>query len=534
MQLRRLRIIVTGMAAAVVGAAIPIAVMGWLSWQMAQERQVTVLDAITRRVLNRAELTFAEAYYAMDLVQKERLTPCSLEHIARMRVVTVNILSVEEIGYFENGFLKCTSWGLAPAGILKGKPDYVGRDGLGISFQVNPAVSLGETMIALQMGSYNVLVSPMRFVDAFIDNGIAIALMSESGDVIKTRNDPDLGLAAALFRNGIDHGLHSGRLYTVLKRNGRAVVAMVSEAAVRDEWLRQMRIFIPFGAFMALCIVGIVFWMSKKRLLPKAELELAVRNREFIVYYQPIIELKTGICFGAEALVRWKRPDGTMIRPDLFIPIAEETGTILAITDQVIDCVIADLGTLLLKDRALHIAINVCADDMGTGRILRVLDEKLSSTAIRREQIWLEVTERGLVDIDAARATLLDARDLGHAVAIDDFGTGYSSLQYLQGLPMDALKIDKSFVDTIGRDTATSSVILHIISMSQELGLITTAEGVETEEQAAFLRLKNVDFAQGWLFSKAISAQDFIEFYEDRKARYGPARGIVRSGSVSR
>ncbi len=142
------------------------------------------------------------------------------------------------------------------------------------------------------------------------------------------------------------------------------------------------------------------------------------------------------------------------------------------------------------------------------------------------------MTERGLVDIDAARATLLDARDLGHAVAIDDFGTGYSSLQYLQGLPMDALKIDKSFVDTIGRDTATSSVILHIISMSQELGLITTAEGIETEEQAAFLRLKDVDFAQGWLFSKAIPSQDFIQFHEDRKARYGPAREIVRSGSV--
>ncbi|MDQ0322804.1 sensor c-di-GMP phosphodiesterase-like protein [Pararhizobium capsulatum DSM 1112] len=532
MRLRRWRIITLAVVLGIVGAALPVAVMAWLSWRVAEERELGILDVLARKVVNRAELTFAESYYAMDVLQKSGLVPCSNDHIARMRTETINVLSIEEIGYFENGFLKCTSWGPAPAGIAPPKVDYTGRNGLKVSLRIKPAVSLGQRMTALQMGSYNVLVVPLRFVDVFIDNGIAITLMNDTGKVINTRNDPDLELAATLARDERQRGLDEGQLYTVLKRNGLVVVATESKAIMTAEFLRQMKIFVPFGGFMALFIIGIVYWMSRERLSPKAELDLAIRNREFIVHYQPIVELETGICFGAEALVRWLRPDGTLVRPDLFIPIAEETGLIMPITNQVVEIVIAELKSLLVNERTLHIAINLCAEDITTGRILDFLDGKLQSTGIHREQIWLEITERGLVDIDAARVTLRRARQAGHAVAIDDFGTGYSSLQYLQGLPIDALKIDKSFVDTIGKDSATSSVILHIITMSQELGLLSTAEGVETEDQAAFLRARGVNFAQGWLFSRPLPAKEFIGFHKNNKETFGAAREIVTSADL--
>lgn len=136
----------------------------------------------------------------------------------------------------------------------------------------------------------------------------------------------------------------------------------------------------------------------------------------------------------------------------------------------------------------------------------------MQHTGIRPQQIWLEATERGFVDINSARSTLIRARELGHAVAIDDFGTGYSSLSYLEGLPLDALKIDKSFIDTISTNSATSSVTPHIIDMAKTLKLKIVAEGVETQAQADYLAARDVDYGQGWLFAKPMPASEFIAY----------------------
>lgn len=252
--------------------------------------------------------------------------------------------------------------------------------------------------------------------------------------------------------------------------------------------------------------------MLRKRLSPLAELTIAVQQREFVVHYQPIIHLATGACVGAEALVRWRRPDGTLVQPDLFIPLAEESGLILPITDQVVETCIRDLRELLGVDRSLHVAINLSAADITTGRFIGVLQKALEGSGINNEQIWLEATERGFIDVNSASMHLAKARELGFGIAIDDFGTGYSSLQYLEQLPTDALKIDKCFIAAIGRTVATSSVISHIIDMAKTVGLKIVAEGVETQAQATYLRAHGVEFAQGWLYAKAMPVEDFLAF----------------------
>jgi len=206
-----------------------------------------------------------------------------------------------------------------------------------------------------------------------------------------------------------------------------------------------------------------------------------------------------------------------MVRPDLFIPLAEQSGLILPITDQVVAAVVSDLQAMLSHDKQLHVAVNVCADDIRSGRILEVVYRALEGTGIASPQIWLEATERGFIDIDAACITLTKARQGGHRIAIDDFGTGYSSLSCLQGLPLDALKIDKSFIDTIGTEAATSSVTPHIIAMAKTLSLKVVAEGVETQAQADCLLALGVDYAQGWLYGKAMPAAQFSRFYLERK-----------------
>ncbi len=212
--------------------------------------------------------------------------------------------------------------------------------------------------------------------------------------------------------------------------------------------------------------------------------------------------------------------------PDAFIPLAEKVGFIGAITDEVIDAVIADVGDLLRHDPHLHIAVNLAASDMSTARILQPLQHKLQAGRISPQQIWLEATEQGSVDIEGARNTLAELRRRGHRIAVDDFGTGYSGLKYLQTLPFDALKIDKSFVAPIG----TESPMLHVtdrnIQIGIDLGLVVIAEGVEREDQATYLKEHGVAFAQGWLYSQAVPASEFIAFWSERQARYGASSPI--------
>ncbi|MGV1957266.1 EAL domain-containing protein [Agrobacterium sp. 22-214-1] len=531
MRARRWRVIAVGIFLAIIGAALPIAAMAWTSWRVAVQKELDILNLVAERSLARADNTFKEAQGALEAIEAAHLPACSDQHIAQMRIVTINVPSIEEIGYFENGVIKCTSWGRTAGNIAKSHVDYVTSEGIEVTLRIQPGVSHGDQMTSLHLGHHNALVAPSRFVDIILRDGMSLALLNDHGQVISTQNQPDARIVTALAVQA-GRGVDDASLYSVVKDGGLTAVILEPRAAMREKLLRELMVLLPIGAFIASFIVGIIVWMSRKRLSPQTELEIAIRNREFVVHYQPIIDLRTNICVGAEALVRWKRPDGTLVRPDFFIPLAEETGLIEPITDQVVEAIIADIGPILVEDRTLHIAVNLCAQDIKTGRILEFIDQRLAPAGIRNEQIWLEATERGFIDIDAARITLDKARKAGHSVAIDDFGTGYSSLQYLQGLPMDALKIDKSFVDTIGRNTATSTVTLHIIGMARELGLFSVAEGIETEEQAAYLREHGVDFGQGWLFSRPLPAQQFIAFQRQNKSEYGAAPEVIQAASV--
>jgi sensor c-di-GMP phosphodiesterase-like protein len=526
MKSRRRRVITIGVLLAAVGACIPIALMSWLAIKIASQNEQALLSLVAQRTLAQAQRTFDETRRVLIAMETAHLAPCSDAHIARMRGEALNSIAVDEIGFFEEGVLKCTSWGRTTRGYRQTPADYVRTDGVGVTLRVRPYVSVSNEMIAMQLGQHNALVLPTRFVDDTNDaTGIDVVLLTTHGQVLATSR-----YRAATADGTGGHNMQRNLVSNQVANGGLVVVASESRAALRRGVMHELVILLPIGLFLALFIVGLIVWLSRRRLSPQAELELAVRKREFFVEYQPIVALRTGICVGAEALVRWRRPDGAVVRPDLFIPLAEETGLIRQITDQVIDIIIADLCAVLITDRTLHIAINVCADDIQSGRILPVIAEKLHSSGIHTQQIWLEATERGFMDVETAQKTLAMAREAGHSVAIDDFGTGYSSLQYLQRLPLDALKIDRSFVDTIGRDTATSSVVLHIIKLARDLGLFSVAEGVETEAQLQFLKDQGVDFGQGWLFGKPLSASGFLQYHARQKLRFGAAPEVIQVG----
>ncbi|MGF6172341.1 EAL domain-containing protein [Ensifer sp. 4252] len=525
--MERSHIVAVTSVLAALGAILPIVAAFYLSWSVAISKEQARLSRIAEYAIMRADTAFGEATAALKAADGFKLTPCSQEHIAAMRTLVVTTRSIEDIGYFEGDELKCTSWGKPETTIARQQVDFTTANDIGVTAQVHPTVSDGRAMLGFRYRSYSVLTDPGRFVDVLASPDTRLAVASDTGTLVSALNDPD----ASLIKRLVEHpqtGSDTDNLFATSSGSGWIAIATSSRASLLDDLGRERLLLLPLGAIVAALMVGLVYWLSRRRLSPLGELSIAVQRREFIVHYQPLIEMKTGICVGAEALVRWRRPDGSLVRPDTFIPLAEEGGLIQAITDQVIDGVIKDLGSVLVADRSLHIAINLSADDIKSGRVLPVIQAALANSGILTEQIWLEATERGFMDVKSARATIEEARRLGHSVAIDDFGTGYSSLQYLQDLPLDALKIDKSFIDTVGLVSATSAVTPHIIDIAKSLNLYIVAEGIERQEQADYLLARGVQYGQGWLYSKALPAPEFIAFYKDSRRVHGAGPTVIR------
>jgi sensor c-di-GMP phosphodiesterase-like protein len=372
-------------------------------------------------------------------------------------------------------------------------------------------------MMSLTLGNHNVLIRQERAVDVLTDTRMVIGVATAGGKVISVSGKADPKLIRLLTSRATT-GMDGQHLYSSAAGNGLIAFAITERSAIQDRLDHELWLLVPLGLAGSAILISLIIWVSRQRLSLQGELQIAVKNREFVSYYQPIIELASGRCVGAEALVRWKRPGGAIVSPNLFIPLAEQVGLISDITDQLIQRVVADLAVMLALEPSVHIAINIAPTDIDSGRFLPVLRNELEKSGICAAQIWLEATERGFVNPDAARKTISEARAAGHKVAIDDFGTGYSSLSMLETLPLDALKIDKSFVDAIGKQAASSVITPHIIEMAHGLRLSIVAEGVESLEQEAYLRDAGVQFVQGYYYSKPLTAKEFIAFYTKRRS----------------
>lgn len=251
----------------------------------------------------------------------------------------------------------------------------------------------------------------------------------------------------------------------------------------------------------------------------RMELETCMRNaiasEEFKLVYQPKVSLKTGFIEGAEALVRWNSPVLGFVSPANFIPLAEETGLILDIDEWVVKSVCQQIG--LWRDKGIEvnkISVNLSALQFQRGDLNTLIENALRSSELEPRYLDLEITEGLLMwNFNSAIAILRGLKDVGVSISLDDFGTGYSSLSYLQKLPIDTLKIDKSFVDEIHQNGRDAAITATIIALAKSLGLNVVAEGVEYREQYEFLEENQCDEIQGYYFSKPLSAEDFEELF---------------------
>ncbi|MCW8885406.1 MAG: EAL domain-containing protein [Motiliproteus sp.] len=249
----------------------------------------------------------------------------------------------------------------------------------------------------------------------------------------------------------------------------------------------------------------------------RSQLEQAMRyameRDEFEVYYQPQIDTISGNIIGAEALLRWDNPQLGRISPATFIPVAEHSGLIVQLGDWVLNRACNDLASLEKQGLGpLRIAVNLSPLQFSSADLISQIKAAIDNAGINPQQLELEVTESTLIDnVEQAIETMREIKRLGVSFAIDDFGTGYSSLSQLQNFPLNRLKIDQSFTQNIGIDDNSTQITLTIIAMAKRLGMVIIAEGVETEDQAAFLLEHECEELQGYLFSHPIPIAEFTE-----------------------
>jgi diguanylate cyclase (GGDEF)-like protein len=247
------------------------------------------------------------------------------------------------------------------------------------------------------------------------------------------------------------------------------------------------------------------------------ELNKAVRQNEFLLHYQPQVDIRDGRIIGAEALVRWQHPVEGLISPARFIPLAERSGHIIQIGEWVLNEACRQARSWMdLGLAPLMVAVNLSAVQFKRGNVLEMVTAALADSGLPANCLELELTESILLqDIDATMETLRGLKALGTKLSIDDFGTGYSSLSYLKQLDVDKLKIDQSFVRDMLTDEDGASIVKAIIQLGHSLQLEVISEGVETDAQLAFLRGSDCDSAQGYLFSPPVPAELFVQFIQN-------------------
>ena len=501
------------MIAAVLSAGLLFSGAMFVAMRQVEQSESQVMNAQGERFLARLEQLFGQLRESLDDLEAQPLRSCDDEMIATLRQVTFNYRFVYEAAYMDASRV-CSNRPREEGLSVNRAPDIKGPT---YSYWLNTTTEPDENRAALMLGRGNFRVATSRghltdMVD--LSPGSSLLVVLDHG----SRAIPVLGTAQTwppaepwppksrdalqvtqnrlIYRMPTDNPEY--QLVLITPRTGMQIPAI---------WWWIVPACLVLGAVVGFCI----FLLVRQRQSLDAELHGAIRRGELQVLYQPIFDLDSRNCVGAEALLRWRRPDGTLTSPDLFIPMAENTGQIRQMTDFVLQRLLEQLGPVLRANPQLYISVNLAACDVMVPRIGPVMARLLALHRVAAKQIAFEVTERGLIDVVVARDNLQALRDLGHQVLIDDFGTGYCSLAYLQTLPVDCLKIDKAFIDALGHDAASSGVAPHIIHMAQALDLKVIAEGIELESQAELLSSEGVKFGQGWLFAHALSAVQFIE-----------------------
>lgn len=509
---------ITGFSVAVAIVAISLLVALSLYLANDQSRKAEFKHALgyAHDVLHRSEQTARQIDAGIKaLVAAHASEPCAEASLDHMRRIDLSSKYIQSIGHVSGSTLMCSSLGMDLADVELGEVDVHDADGVKTRIDVKFPFAPDKSFIVVERDGFAAIVHKDLPIDVTTtDQRMSLGVISRTNAMLLTGRGEirPSWVQAVLESRGGSTFIDKDYVVAIAPSNQFDMVAMAALPLERlNANTRNTAMVLVPAAILAGLLLGFsILYLARQQLAMPSVLKAALKRGEFFVVYQPVADLRTGQWVGAEALVRWLREDDEMVPPDVFIKVAEEAGLIQQITEYVINRICIDAKDIFEKHPNFHLAINLSPADLHSENTVDLFRRLALATKAGPGNLIAEATERGFTDPDLAQNNFLKLRSCGVDISIDDFGTGYCSLSYLQSFKVDYLKIDRSFVSTIGTEAATSQVVFHIIEMAKSLNLTIVAEGVESEAQAQYLRDRGVSHAQGWLFGRHFTLADII------------------------
>lgn len=507
--------------------ALPILVALIVAHWASMQRMDDVSSQMAHRILMQADrirIEMSQANRASHPTAGQ--DPCSPQGIQLMRGALLHADTLADVGYVRDDQLLCSALGQQDLPI--GKPAYTSLNGFIIRNVVHLPIAQDVTLLATTdpVTGISMFTHPAQVMDIIPDGepwSAAVVGTGPDGAVLASRGrfDPEWLKHPASGYSGVF--LHKRHIvaWERSRRGAYTVFAAMPNAMWAPVVFQSTLLALALGLVASLLLVFAVRRMALRNTSLRYLLKQAIKQGELSVAYQPVVELASGRWVGAEALMRWHRPRGESISPDIFIPIAEESGLMPALGEHLLRTIERETTPLFTRYPDFQLALNFSAEDLCASGFPARLKLASDRTGAKPRNLHVEVTERVFMHLDDAAPIIASLQGIGISVVIDDFGTGYSSLSYLTHLQFDWLKIDKSFVGTVETGAVTSKIVDHIIAMSKSLGIQMIAEGVENQMQADYLREHGVQYAQGWLYAKAMPITELLDRMPPRRMQSG-------------
>jgi sensor c-di-GMP phosphodiesterase-like protein len=483
----------------------------WLGGLINRQGQEEV-DTSAKRAISLAESRVNDVIGTLDALAAQGVDTCAAGHLEAMRRAVFITTPVKQIALLgPDGQTLCTHVGPPPT-----QPELVSSEPLpGASGYSLDVVRLedGHTMVRLRRkaGANEIaaLVPTILFLPQVSTHGGPFSayahIATRAGTLIGQVGEPPAQAAG---------GRHTGEAASNRFGFFAQIVTPRGQLAVGQADLKWLGIYAS-GAIVL--IVGVITMLMPRRGgdNPVAEIERALAAGEFVPYYQPIVDIRSGQLRGAEVLVRWKKPDGTLVLPGAFIPLAESSGLIRDMTRDLMRRVCAEAGAAIGCRPALKVSFNFAGKLFSDESIVKDVRKIFSKSSIKLSQVVLELTERDPIEnFTETRRIIAALQGLGVRIAIDDVGTGHSGLSYMLKLGVDIIKIDKMFVDAIGTDRNSTTIVETLIDLAHNMRMDVVAEGVENFEQVVHLRDLGVRSAQGYVFAPPLPGSAFLQLIE--------------------